>query len=139
MHTGSHTQSTSNQISLETHTVPHTVNNTHNGHATYDLLQKVITDTIYGDTPVDNNPHNTSSYWEGLNREVRLNKGRKAERLWEGNQDVQTQNSQDRYSNPIHNSGDDQQVQMKSTKNKHWSLTLEMMLRWWSRTVKLSE
>ena len=64
----------------ETHTAPHNTVETKGVHTNYNLLKKVITDTIYSDTPANSNPSNTSDYWEGLNREVRLNEGWMAER-----------------------------------------------------------
>ena len=53
--------------------------------------------------------HTASSYWDGLNKEGRLNKGNHPGRLWGGNQDGQTQNNHDRYFRPIHNSWNNQQ------------------------------
>ena len=46
----------------EIHAAPHTIGHKHSGQTNYDLLNKVITDTIYSDTPVNSNPNNTSDY-----------------------------------------------------------------------------
>ena len=66
----------------------------------YDLLKRVVTNTIYSNTSTNSNQIIDRDYWEGENMEVMMNEGRTASRSWETCQDLQTPCNQDEYQDP---------------------------------------
>ena len=64
----------------------------------YDLLKKVITETIRSDPPATKNSRNDHDYWENQEREVRLNEGRTPSRTWETDQNPQVMSNQSRHT-----------------------------------------
>ena len=59
----------------------------------YDLIKRVVNNTLLGDTPTCN--EDIGDYWEVKNMEVRENEGSTASRQWETHQDIQTSGNRD--------------------------------------------
>ena len=60
----------------------------------YDLLKRVLSNTLYGDTSTNSN-QNIRDYWEAENMEITENEGLTSSRQWETHQEIQTSGNLD--------------------------------------------
>ena len=67
----------------------------------YDLLKKIITETIRGDSHTTKNPGDGPGYWEKQVREVRYNEGQTPSRTWETDQHIQVMGNQGEIQCPL--------------------------------------
>ena len=67
----------------------------------FDLLKKIIRDTLRGDSQTTKNPGDGPGYWENQVREVRYNEGQTPSRTWETDQQIEVMGSQGEIQCPL--------------------------------------